>query len=474
MKRFWLVMLSLGMVLAFSASAMAVDVKFSGDFTIGGMYIDKTTVKKDTSSDGPSTAFYYQRLRVKTDFVVAPGLSFVTRADVMSRVWGGARSSNTTNEPLVGSSVITRPGSAYESENIVFDWAYINYVSPIGLFMVGYQNDNAWGTTFGDSATPAPGIQYILPVGQFTLIAKITKGNDWSKTSTSPAGTGTNADLDEDVYTLAGIYNFKDGSAGLLGRYYRLADYPVGTGTTGRNFNSLTTVYLLAPYAKAKIGPVAIQAEFNYLFGRITKEGPGMNWFGEGALNDIQLSSMSLYIDAVADFNKFYAGGSLAYISGDDPGTADKMEGVFLNGGNDWSPCLFMFNNDRAYWAGTVNGYGANGANGPMGGNGTAAGISQQAGAWFAQGRVGVRPVAALDIMASLSFATADKKPTAAWVGNAYGYELDVTGTYKITNNLSYMLGVGYLFTGEFYKGTNSAASLRDDYMLINKLTLTF
>lgn len=32
MKRFWLVLLSLGLVMAFSASAFAVDVKFSGSY----------------------------------------------------------------------------------------------------------------------------------------------------------------------------------------------------------------------------------------------------------------------------------------------------------------------------------------------------------------------------------------------------------------------------------------------------------
>ena len=55
--------------------------------------------------------------------------------------------------------------------------------------------------------------------------------------------------------------------------------------------------------------------------------------------------------------------------------------------------------------------------------------------------------------MASLSYATADKKPTQAWVNNSYGYEVDLTASYQITNNLSYMLGGGYMFTGKFYKG---------------------
>jgi hypothetical protein len=70
MKRFWLVLLSLGLVIAFSTSAMAVDVKVSGQFYVGGMYLDKTTLQKDTATDGPSTALFFQRLRVQTDFIV--------------------------------------------------------------------------------------------------------------------------------------------------------------------------------------------------------------------------------------------------------------------------------------------------------------------------------------------------------------------------------------------------------------------
>ena len=72
MKRFWLVLLSLGLIVAFSTSAMAVDVKFSGSYYAAGMYLDKTSFTKSTTGGNPSTAFYFQRLRVKTDFVVSP------------------------------------------------------------------------------------------------------------------------------------------------------------------------------------------------------------------------------------------------------------------------------------------------------------------------------------------------------------------------------------------------------------------
>ena len=68
----------------------------------------------------------------------------------------------------------------------------------------------------------------------------------------------------------------------------------------------------------------------------------------------MQLSALSAWVDATADLGKFYVGGTLAYVAGDDPGTTDKAEGDALrnNGGRDWSPCLIMWNEERSYWAG--------------------------------------------------------------------------------------------------------------------------
>jgi len=47
MKRFWLVLLSLGLIMAFSASAFALDVKVSGSYYAAGIYQNKTTFVKD-------------------------------------------------------------------------------------------------------------------------------------------------------------------------------------------------------------------------------------------------------------------------------------------------------------------------------------------------------------------------------------------------------------------------------------------
>ena len=468
MKRFWLVLLSLGLVLAFSASAMAVDVKFSGSFYAAGMYQDKTNFATPGSTANISTAFYYQRLRLETDFIVSPGLKLVTRFDAMDRIWGGYRGGSVNDDGSYENYKRTSEG-----QNIAFDWAYISYTSPIGLFDVGYMDDNGWGTVFGNNAINGPSvgaISYTVPVGQFYLNAKITKNLDRSNN----AITGSNVtDNDNDSYSVCAIYvPNKDIQIGLLGGYKRVASSrAVGaTPPYPLPIAFLATAYSVNPYAKAKFGPIAVEAEVNYAFGKAMWENGSAGPYG---LGDVSITNLTAYANLLADLGMFYAGGTFAYVSGTDPANHTKMEGGFIDGGVDFTPCLIMFGYERNKYAGPIPGYGY--APGPflIGGSGPVPMGGVLANAWFGQGKIGVRPVAKLDINASVSYATADKKPTN--VGNAaYGWEVDVTGTYKLTNNLSYMLGGAYLFTGDYYKGIADSNSLNNDYMLINKLTLTF
>jgi hypothetical protein len=442
MKRFWLILSSLGLITAFSTSAFAADVKFSGEFYAAGMYVDKTTLKKDTTSDGPSTAFYFQRLRVRTDFIVTPGLTLVTRFDALERIWGSTR-----NTP--GTSLdIDSAGTRAENENIAFDWAYINYKSPIGTFDVGYMNDGSTGTIFGNSYAPAGRIKYSYTIAPFTINLAYTKVLEKSHTAVA---SSSYADNDNNKYGIEGVYSWKDGKAGIQVNYY---DY-----RQNRPSNYKAVYYLFTPYAMAKIGPVALQAEVNYAYGKINDyETPSIN-------EDIKLRELTGWLDATATFGPVYFGGTFAYVSGNDPTTANKQEGGTLSGGRDWNPCLILFSYYDSYrWAGAIRGW-----------DNTATGDANNAmkNAFFYQGRIGVRPISALDIMASLSYAKADEKPN-GYLEDDYGIEMDVTAAYKITNNLSYMLGVGYLWTGDYFKYNNADNKVSDNYMLINKLTLTF
>ncbi|HCX01227.1 MAG TPA: hypothetical protein DHO02_02200, partial [Syntrophaceae bacterium] len=261
MKRFWVILLTLGLMAAFSTTAMAVDVKVSGEYYAAGMYLDKTTLKSGTATDGPSTAFFYQRLRVQTDFIVSPGLKLVTRFDAMERAWGATRNPIGTGTTLALDSA----GTVAENENIAIDWAYIEYKSPIGVFSAGYMNDGSTGTIFGNSYSPKARIKYSNNFGPVKLGLAYTKEGELSNTAIY---TGNTADADKDKYGIEGVYNWKGGKAGLNVNYYNQRDNRPKAIPYKRAY------FLFTPYAIAKIGPVALQAEFNYAVGDQEYEFP--------------------------------------------------------------------------------------------------------------------------------------------------------------------------------------------------------
>jgi len=62
---------------------------------------------------------------------------------------------------------------------------------------------------------------------------------------------------------------------------------------------------------------------------------------------------------------------------------------------------------------------------------------------------------------------------TVRGVDDSYGSEFDIFATYKIYNNLSYMVGFGYWWVGDYFKGTVDG-EIEDSYLLMHKLTLAF
>jgi len=445
MKRLWLVLLSLGLVMAFSVSALAVDVKFSGEYYAQGMYLDRTNLLDESDGNDPSTAFFFQRFRLGTDFIVSPCLKLVTRVDIMERVWEPDNTGKNSVGTVVAQNIDT------DARNVDWDIAYINYVSPIGLFQVGYMEDYAWGTVWGNRTTgPTTGqIKYFVPIGPVTMVFAYAKEDENDYSIQYPGVLAE--DIDQDSFRVGPIFNFKSdavaGEAGVLFTYDPVRQYrtlPLTPATAPFKQD----VYTIQPYFKAKFGPVAMQGELHYAFGERDYE--------TDLVDDQDINSLSAWLDADANFGLFSVGGSLAYVQGDDDPNEINNQ---LTGGRDWNPCLIMYNNNMFYtWIG------------PMAGGNNENVDGELTNAIFAQVRGSVTPMPKLTAGMSLSMAQADED----FGGDSdKGFEVDLTGTYKITNNLSYMLGVGYLKTGDFYKGETDA-DLDDDYVVLNKLTLSF
>jgi len=470
MKRLWLVWLSMGLIMAFSAPAFAVDLKASGSFHAAGVYLDKTNLKKEGSGSGQSTAFYYQRLRLKTEFIAAPGLSLVTSADIMERAWGANRSTPSTTVDTVG-IYTTSAATRAENENIGFDHAYVSYASPIGIFRVGYMPDYIGGTIFHDNETPAAKITYTLPLNNIVLGIQLVKVVEKSYNATNTSATQTDHDTDK----VQAFFKYKNENfeGGLIWLYANDAAH-----RTNPDWMSIKSeIHSLQPYIKATIGPVKIQAELDYYFGKLAQLD------SEAVFTDQKLNSLAGWLEAVATFGPVYVGYTFAYSQGQ--GTDGDTVNAYTGGGKDWSPTLIMWNSDRSYWIGNINGYN----NGTP--SGTARFGTEMTNAFFHQVKLGLKPTEQLDICLSGAIARADRlnglsatqsafgsfiglQNLSGYVSKDYGTEIDLIGTYKINNNLSYMAGFAYLFTGDYFKAGNAGAQVENDYMFINKLTLTF
>ena len=99
MKKFLVVLLSLGLILAFGMTASAADVKFGGGYYLSGVYWNNPTVADDGTEY--SRAFFYQRFRLQPVFQIAEGLTFTTRMDALEKQWGNTTwKGGYSDEPL--------------------------------------------------------------------------------------------------------------------------------------------------------------------------------------------------------------------------------------------------------------------------------------------------------------------------------------------------------------------------------------
>ena len=488
MKKFWIVLIALGLVAAFSMSASAADVKFSGSYYIEGWYDDNHSLldKADPSAitgRGP-ISLYHQRLRINTDFKVAEGLTLTTRFDAMERNWGDRRERNVT--AIAGSSAGVNTGGTYtttsagtletasrnynsvngsignagvatvqEQANIEFERVFITANLPFGVLIAGYAEDIKWGTDFLDTVSTRPLIKLIVPIGNFTLVAATKKDLE----GTMYNGYGVINNSDKDIYDLAGMFKWKSGEAGLLVEYLNNNASKSNTATS-----YVTTVWGLFPYFKQTFGPVYLEGEAYW------GTGQWQNFDNAFNTQQVALNTGGISLHAKVDLKPVYFGGRFIYMMGDDPTTIDKREGGIMSAmvaGQAFLPCLMLFN-DSFY---TAMGGGYIGRAGVVNNVATAQFMDN---VLFFQGYGGVKPIDKLDIMLALAYARADQTPTRAYLSDVYGWEADLTATYKIYDNLSYMVGLGYLFTGDYFKGSDPTAKISNDYIVMHKLTLTF
>jgi len=445
MKRILTVLMAAALVFAFAMPAVATDMSVSGTYYFEGMYQDNGTF----TENGTSHALAFQRMRLAPVWKVQEGLTVGARMDVMERRWG---------EYAVAA---TQAAGSDVDDNISWEQAYVDFNTGIGKFKVGYQDAGTWGTDFTDGGTSTPRIKYERGFGPVTVMAIWEKGASTnSYLGENDITNATQSDSDDETYAIAGIYKWDGGNAGLLAKYYNYASQSGATASPDLGYKVKS--YLISPYFKANFGPVAVEAELDYLMGDAAKYEQSA-----AGREDIAADGYSYYVKATVNLGPAYVGGQFAFVSGDDPTTNDNEAGP--KGGESYNPFLILYNDDVDKF---------------MGAFGTATTIADSSydgdelmNGYLWQVFGGISPIEKLSIFACFGGSVADDtrvNTTTTYLNDDIGYEFDVTATYKIYDNLSYMVGFGYLWTGDWFKGTDASAKIDNDYVVLHKLSVSF
>ena len=122
MKKLFLGLLALSLVLAFAMPAVATDVSVSGSFYVAGYYDDNgDLLEEEAGAQGSSSAWYNTRLRVQTVFQVNPAIQLITRFDALEGYW------NSPGGPA-------EYAAGRDDDNIDFDRAYMVFNSKYGIW----------------------------------------------------------------------------------------------------------------------------------------------------------------------------------------------------------------------------------------------------------------------------------------------------------------------------------------------------
>jgi hypothetical protein len=421
-----------------------VDVQLGGSYYVVGVYDNNPSLADSNMSY--SQAYFFQRIRLMPVIKVAEGLTFTARMDAMEGLWD--------TSTLAGN----RSAQSVDTGRN-FDWerGWLSFKTGIGQVDVGYMSGGAWGTTWADNEGVRARIKLTTKVGPMILIP-IYEKNTESNDTVIAGGHFSNAD--NTAYYLGALYPFKGGTAGVLYGYLDIRQ-----GRTLGPTASKTQINLLYPFFKATFGSVYVEAELNYLFGKTEFETPNAV---VPALVDVDRNGWGAYMMAKTAMGPATIGAQVGWSKGDDEDTLDKNE-TGPGGGTDWNPALILMNDELNTWSG--------GNLNTMGSNKTG-GAASDDGLLLLNlfGEYKVTPKFSMG--AALTYAKADKVNPAtvaqpSW-DKDYGTEFDVTASYKLYDNLTYMVGAGYLWTGDYYKLGVPTAKVENDYILMNRLTLTF
>lgn len=453
MKKFLVVLLSLGLLVAFGATASAADVKFGGSYYVVGLYDNNQRLAGESTAY--SRAFFYQRIRIQPVFQIAEGLTFTTRFDAMEKQWGQTDWRGGFDDKASSRRETQSFGNPKIQESIEFERGYVGFATAAGVVQAGYMSSGKWGTDFGDDEQSRPRARFDTKMGPMNM--GIVYEKEFEADTSSQAGYAGKVDADNDTLALYGIYNWKGGAAGLLYKFFdRRANRPTA--------NMRSKFHALLPYVKATFGPVYLESELFFAFGKAAE-------FDNGVGN-VDIDGLGAFLRARVNLGPAYFGGLVLYSQGND--LSDTTKSKMGPQSQDLDVGLILGNDALQTWEAT---------SGIGGANAGTAYDSGKANSRIYSTFVGFNATPKLNMELTLLYAERDQAALSrnattgvitSAVSRELGWEFDATAKYKIYDNLTYMVGAGYLWAGDYFKGASAANKVGNDYLLMNRLSLSF
>lgn len=450
MKKVLSTVAALGLVVGIASSAAALELKIKGDYTVDGFYIDDAagaaavngTGGKGlalTGTTGKSDAWLQHMFNIEAEMVVNDKISMMSRIRLIDwgTVWGSQDDTNVNN-----------------ARNVSIERLWMVYKTPIGNFDVGRRPAGAWGLSFADTATAGDRLMWnsAKAFGEnFSTYAFYQK-----KTETE-AYSATTDDRDVDYYEVAAT--LKDG----WGKATLAYGYDLNNGsddpTVPASFEQ--TTHTIKGVAQIKIGSnMGFDTEFDYKFG-----DKDFNYNTVARL-DQDIDKFAFIADLYGTVDALTGHAMYFHTSGDDDAANNTDIENYGGTGADFEP-LYILTGVFGNILNTDQNVTPTAAGNAFGTAAQAAGVNAI---------VLTADYAAtqdLTLHAGFGYAQADKElPT--FLDNEYGFEYNVGAAYRLQDNLIYAVHLGYLDTGDFFKGANAATELNNIMLASHHLTMSF
>jgi len=458
MRRVLTVLLVSVLTFVLAAPAAAMHFEMRGQLRVRSWYLDNYWPRVTDGNQKGDFEFVDQRFRVHLNWGITEFVSLKARADINEGFWGariGVPSESVETDPVTGQiNRVILPNTTVAKAPVAFDWMSLQFRWPgKPVRVVIGRGDVSWGTGIFAKSDPRDRALVAAKFRGWILGGAYDKHQESFQNELIGAGSDYRGWA---AFAIRNVAKWK------LGAVYSLqldettigAPVPFGAGTGLSRDRSLGT---LDAFAIGATGPVSWKAEVAYVIhGKLRSPEP-----------ELDRSGFIGYVGGFFNAGMVNLGLEFAYAQGEDAGgdlTGNlKMDqhapytSIILFNGLDYPGYDSLYLNSNAT---------------PGVPPGNAPGFDQNfANAWSVKGTVTNSPTERLSLVGAILYAKRDE--VLPGVDREMGWEVDGMLSYSIYDNLAYTLGIGYLFTGDFY--TNDDGSGADNpWGMMNRIEVKF